>query len=43
MTERRRVVGKRAITPTGPLALTDTVDPVNLDENIEDAEDSGGT
>ena len=43
MTGRRRVVGKRAIIPRGPLALTGTVDPVNLDENIEDAEDFGGT
>ena len=38
MTERRRVVEKRAIIPPGPLALTGTVDPVNLDENIKDAE-----
>ena len=38
MTERRRVVGKRAATPPGPLELTVTVDPVNLDVNIKDAE-----
>ena len=38
MTERRRVVEKRAIIPPGALALTDTVDPVNLDEHIKDVE-----
>ena len=33
-----RVVGKRAIIPPGPLALPDTVDLVNLDEDIKDVE-----
>ena len=38
VTSRRRVVGRRTIIPLEPFASPDTVDPVKLDENINDVE-----